>query len=46
MMESCVLEGGISGWATAGEEYVEMIDGSLRVSGVLEVSAGVAVGAR
>ena len=26
-MESCVLEGGIKGWAAAGEEYVEMIDG-------------------
>jgi len=25
-MESCILEGGIKGWATAGDEYVRMID--------------------
>ena len=25
-MESYILEGGIKGWATAGEEYVEMMD--------------------
>jgi arsenical-resistance protein 2 len=26
-MESCVLEGGVKGWATSGEEYVTMMDG-------------------
>ena len=25
-MESCFLEGGMKGWATAGEEYVGMMD--------------------
>ena len=26
-MESYVLEEGVKGWATAGEEYVKMMDG-------------------
>jgi len=26
-MGSCVLEGGVKGWATVGEEYVNMMDG-------------------
>jgi arsenical-resistance protein 2 len=25
--ESCVLEGGIKAWATAGKEYIEYMDG-------------------
>ncbi|KAF8859769.1 Rhodanese-like protein [Acephala macrosclerotiorum] len=27
MMESLVLEGGLKGWATAGDEYVKLMDG-------------------
>jgi arsenical-resistance protein 2 len=26
-MESFILEGGIKGWAKAGEEYVKLMDG-------------------
>ena len=26
-MRSVILEGGVAGWAGAGEEYVELMDG-------------------
>lgn len=26
-MESIILEGGVTGWANAGEEYVRLMDG-------------------
>ena len=26
MIESVILEGGVKGWATAGKQYVELMD--------------------